>query len=79
MTQIKVYDIQWHYNYEDHSDELTQEEYDKQIDSEPTEMIIDVSDWDLDTDDIDHIEQCLSNYISDESGYYHDGYSWEWI
>jgi hypothetical protein len=76
---IKVYDIQWYYNYGDHSDYLTKEEYDKEYNSEPTEMIVDVSDWDLDETDVDEIEGYLSDYISNESGYYHEGYSWEWI
>jgi hypothetical protein len=79
ITQIKVYDIQWYYNYEDYSNEMTQKEYDEIFDNEPTEMIIDVSDWDMDHDDIDNIEENISNYISEESGYYHEGYSWNWI
>ena len=79
--QIRVYDIKWFYNYEDHMDDQTKEEYDKTFNAEPTEMIIDVSDWDFGeiVDDVDSIEEDLSNYISDESGYYHEGFSYEWI
>ena len=76
---IRVYDIQWEWNYENHSHLMTREEYEKDFDLEPTEMIVDVSDWDLDETDVDEIEQSLSDYISDESGYYHEGYSWEWM
>ena len=83
---IRVYDIEWYYNYEDHSEIMTREEYDEEFDSEPTEMIIDVSDWHLPEYngpdwcyDDNNIEYCLSEYISNESGYYHEGYSWEWI
>lgn len=80
---IRVYDIQWYYNYEDHSDYLTKEEYDNEFNSEPTEMIVDVSPCEDDGEDWcsneQNIEDCLSEYISNESGYYHEGYSWEWI
>lgn len=79
MTKIKVYDIQWFYNYEEFLDEMTQEEYDEQFNSEPTEMIVDVTDWGVDENDIEEIEDYLSDYISDESGYYHEGFSWNWI
>jgi hypothetical protein len=40
--QIRVYDIKWFYNYEDHMDDQTKEEYDKTFNAEPTEMIVDV-------------------------------------
>ena len=80
---IRVYDIEWHYNYEDHADYLTKEEYDKEFDSEPTEMIVDVSDWEFDENDdptdIDNIQQCLTNYLEQEAGYYVEDYNWEWI
>lgn len=79
MTKIKVYDIQWEYNYQELLDEMTQEEYDEQFDSEPTEMIVDVTDWGVDEDDIEEIEDYLSDYISNESGFYHEGFSWNWI
>ena len=78
--QIRVYDIKWFYNYEDHTDQ-PKEEYDATYNAEPTEMIIDVTDWDFGeiVDDVDSIEEDLSNYISDESGYYHEGFSYEWV
>lgn len=78
--QIRVYDIKWFYNYEDHTDQ-PKEEYDATFNAEPTEMIIDVSEWDFGeiVDDVDNIEEDLSNYISDESGYYHEGFSYEWV
>jgi hypothetical protein len=76
--QIRVYDIKWFYNYEDHTDQ-PKEEYDATFDAEPTEMIIDVSDWDEEDLQDDWIEDRISDYISDESGYYHEGYSYEWV
>ena len=78
--QIRVYDIKWFYNYEDHTDQ-PKEEYDATFNAEPTEMIVDVTDWDFGeiVDDVDSIEEDLSNYISDESGYYHEGFKWEWV
>ena len=76
--QIRVYDISWFYNYKDHTD-IPKEEYDATYNAEPTEMIIDVSDWDEEDLQDDWIEDRISNYISDESGYYHEGFSYEWI
>ena len=78
--QIRVYDIKWYYNYQDHTDQ-PKEEYDATFNAEPTEMIVDVTDWDFGeiVDDVDSIEEDLSNYISDESGYYHEGFSYEWV
>lgn len=78
--QIRVYDIKWFYNYEDHTDQ-PKEEYDATFNAEPTEMIVDVTDWDFGeiVDDVDSIEDDISNYISDESGYYHEGFSYEWV
>lgn len=77
--QIRVYDIKWYYNYQDHTDQ-PKEEYDSTFNAEPTEMIVDVTDWDfIGFDDVDSIEKYLSNYISDESGYYHEGFKWEWV
>jgi hypothetical protein len=80
MKQIRVYDIKWLYNYEDHTDQ-TKEDYDKTFNAEPTQMIVDVADWDFGeiVDDVDSIEEDLSNYISDESGYYNEGFKWEWV
>ena len=75
---IRVYDINWFYNYEDHTD-IPKEEYDATFNAEPTEMIIDVSDWDEEDLQDDCIEDRISDYISDESGYYHEGYSFEWV
>ena len=75
---IRVYDIKWYYNYHDHTDQL-KEEYDATYNAEPTEMIIDVSDWDEEDLQDDCIEDRISDYISDESGYYHEGYSFEWV
>ena len=75
---IRVYDINWFYNYEDHTD-ILKEEYDATFNAEPTEMIIDVSDWDQEDLQDDCIEDRISDYISDESGYYHEGYSFEWV
>ena len=75
---IRVYDINWFYNYEDHTD-ILKEEYDATFNAEPTEMIIDVSDWDEEDLQDDCIEDRISDYISDESGYYHEGYSFEWV
>ena len=75
---IRVYDIQWFYNYEDHTD-IPKKEYDATFNAEPTEMIIDVSDWDEEDLQDDWIEDRISDYISDESGYYHEGYSFEWV
>jgi hypothetical protein len=77
--QIRVYDIKWFYNYEDHMDDQTKEEYDKTFNAEPTEMIVDVSDWTKKDLREDWIEVNLSNYISDESGYYHKGFDYEWV
>ena len=77
--QIKVYDIKWHYNYEDHIDDFAKKDYDRIFNSEPTEIIVDVSDWNIDNLDEQNIEYCLSEYISDESGYFHEGYNWEII
>ncbi|CAB5212497.1 hypothetical protein UFOVP187_23 [uncultured Caudovirales phage] len=78
---IRVYDIKWFYNYEDHMDDQTKEEYDNTFNAEPTEMIVDVTDWDFGeiVDDVDSIEEDLSNYISGESGYYHEGFNWEYV
>ena len=77
--QIRVYDIKWFYNYEDHKDDQTKEEYDATFNAEPTEMIIDTTDWDEKHLQEDWIEDSISDYISDESGYYHEGYSYEWV
>jgi hypothetical protein len=83
IKKIKVYDIKWYYNYKDHMDYIPKEEYDKEFNSVPTEMIIDVSDWEFDENDdpidIDNIQQCLTNYISEDSGYYVEDYNWEII
>ncbi len=79
MTTIRVYDINWFYNYGDHSDYMTKKEYDKIFNEEPTEMIIDISDWGFDNPDVEEIEDALSEYISNESGYYHEGFSWEYL
>lgn len=78
--QIRVYDIKWYYNHQDHTDQ-PKEEYDATFNAEPTEMIVDVTDWDFGeiVDDVDSIEDDISNYISDESGYYHEGFSYEWV
>jgi len=76
--QIRVYDIKWYYNYKDHTDQ-PKEEYDKTFNAEPTEMIIDVSDMGPYFTDVEGIEDDISNYISDESGYYHEGFSYEWV
>jgi hypothetical protein len=75
MKKIRVYDIEWFYNYEDHCDYMSQEDYDKTFNEEPTEIIVDVTDFDW--NDQDELEEMLSNYISDCSGYYHEGFSWE--
>ena len=79
--EIRVYDIKWFYNYEDHKDDQTKEEYDATFNAEPTEMIVDVTDWDFGeiVDDVDSVEDDLSDYISDESGYYHEGFKWEYV
>ena len=79
MKQIRVYDIKWFYNYEDHMDDQSKEEYDATFNAEPTEMIIDTTDWDEKHLQEDWIEDSISDYISDESGYYHEGYSYEWV
>ena len=76
--QIRVYDIKWYYNYQDHTDQ-PKEEYDATFNAEPTEMIIDVSEWDEKHLQDDWIEDSISDYISDESGYYHEGFSYEWV
>jgi hypothetical protein len=78
MKQIRVYDIKWYYNYKDHT-EQPKEEYDATFNSEPTEMIIDVSDLGPYETEVEGIEEDISNYISDESGYYHEGFNWEWV
>lgn len=79
--KIRVYDIHWFYNYEDHSDYITKEEYDKTFYAEPTEIIYDLDDdnWIEDCENDEEIEDCISNVISDDSGYYHEGFSWEII
>ena len=77
--QIRVYDIKWFYNYKDHMDNQTKEEYDKTFNAEPTEIIIDTTDWNEKHLQEDWIEDSISDYISDESGYYHEGYSYEWV
>lgn len=75
---IRVYDINWYYNYEDHT-EMSKEVYDATFNAEPTEMIIDISDLRLNESDVDGIEDDISDYITGESGYFHEGFSWEWI
>lgn len=75
---IRVYDIKWHYNYEDHTDQ-PKEEYDATFNSEPTEMFIDVTDWDEKYLQDDWIEDELSDYISNVGGYFHEGFSYEWV
>ena len=77
--QIRVYDIKWFYNYKDHMDDQTKEEYDKTYNAEPTEIIIDTTDWNEKHLQEDWIEDSISDYISDVSGYYHEGFSYEWI
>ena len=76
--EIRVYDIKWYYNYQDHTDQ-PKEEYDATFNAEPTEMIVDVSEWDEKHLQDDWIEDRISDYISDESGYYHEGFSYEWV
>ncbi len=75
---IRVYDINWCYNYEDHTD-MSKEVYDATFNAEPTEMIIDISDLGLNETDVEDIEDDISDYITGESGYFHEGFSWEWI
>ena len=83
IEKIKVYDIKWYYNYKDHMDYMPKEEYDKEFNSVPIEMLIDVSDWEFDENDdptdIDNIQQCLTNYLEQEAGYYVEDYNWEII
>lgn len=79
--EIRVYDIKWYYNYDPTDETYPKEEYDINFNAEPTEMIVDVTDWDFGeiVDDVDSIDEDLSNYISGESGYYHKGFKWEYV
>ena len=78
---IRVYDIKWYYNYDPTDETYPKEEYDINFNAAPTEMIIDITDWDFGeiVDDVDSIDEDLSNYISYESGYYHKGFKWEYV
>ena len=79
--EIRVYDIKWYYNYDPTDETYPKEEYDINFNAAPTEMIIDITDWDFGeiVDDVDSIDEDLSNYISYESGYYHKGFKWEYV
>jgi hypothetical protein len=60
-------------------DDQTKEEYDKTFNDEPTEIIIDTTDWDEKHLQEDWIEDSISDYISDVSGYYHEGFNYELV
>lgn len=73
--KILIYDIDFSYDYDEDMD-ITETDYEVLYFNTSSEMVVDDSDlghWDNE----EELEELLSQYISDETGFLHQGFSWK--
>lgn len=73
--KILIYDIDFSYDYDEEMD-ITETDYEVLYSNTSSQMVVDDSDlehWDNE----EELEELLSQYISDETGFLHQGFSWK--
>lgn len=75
--KILIYNIDFSYDYDEEMD-ITETEYEVLYSNTSSQMVVDDSDlehWDNE----EELDELLSEYISDETGFLHEGFSWKFL
>lgn len=75
--KILIYDIELSYDYDEDLD-ITETDYEVLYNNTSSQMVVDDSDLG-DWDNEEELEELLSEYITDETGFLHEGFSWKFL